>query len=190
MNRPLAVVGIVVVVAGAAGGAFIAGRDTAPHSPIAAVVAAPITVRSAGRLPAVPSCTVGNPVMRPRAITLSACGGSQPSYVSGVTWHAWTGKLAVGVGTFHRRVCTPDCAQGVELSFPAAVVLSHPIRRVFACVTIDSPTSETATEMLRTASRTRLSDTYTIQTTCTPATGRTTAVRERGWGTYGVGSGQ
>ena len=134
-----------------------------------------IVVAARRRLPSVPSCS-GSPVARPRAITLAACGGSQPSYVTGIRWYDWASQLAVGVGTFHRRVCTPDCAAGTELSFSAAVALSHPVvlrvgrdsELIFDCVTIVSPGTKTLT-------------------TCNPASG--SPITE-GWGTHGAGSGQ
>lgn len=129
------------------------------------------------QLPSVPSCN-GSPVARPRAIQVTECGGSQPKSVTGIRWYDWTSQLAVGVGTFHRRLCTPNCAAGTELSFPAVIALSHPVglfmpkdkdsALIFDCVTVVSPGTKTLT-------------------TCNPASGSFTT---GGWGTYSARSGQ
>jgi hypothetical protein len=65
------------------------------------------------------------------------------SYLTGLSWSRWTAGSALGQGTWHINNCTPDCAHGHFLTYPADVtfwrprpVTNHPGERSFTRITL------------------------------------------------------
>ena len=141
------------------------GPTTAPSAP---VTSAPTL------LAGVASCVGTTAVIKPESLIMG-CGGSQPPYLTGISWSKWTNLGAEGSGTLYLRQCTPDCAAGQELSYSARVTLSQLRTRhgqlLFECFTVDAPGSAPTTS--------------TLMTTCSPATG----TPRGGWGYMNSSSG-
>jgi hypothetical protein len=76
--------------------------------------------------------------VKPSQIVL-ACGDGN-AVALGLTWSAWTGQGAQGVGYLKQNTCTPDCAAGVFVNYPAHFALSETVsaagRAYFTRVTI------------------------------------------------------
>jgi hypothetical protein len=56
---------------------------------------------------------------RPRLLTLT-CGDGN-TYLRGLSWSSFGGTAASGKGTFVTNTCEPNCAQGKNVRYPAAV---------------------------------------------------------------------
>lgn len=148
-----------------------ASTTTSAPSTTTSLPPSSITTATSPRLAGLPSCGSTAAAVRPSTLTIG-CGASQPHVVSTITWSTWANLGAHGTGTLHVDQCTPDCAAGPDVSFPATVTLTrsqtHNGKLIFACLSVDSPGSATG----------RI-DTSTITSTCTPAAWPTP---RGGWG--------
>lgn len=97
-----------------AGGAATAGNSAAVSSPATAGGAAGVVVVN---------CT-GQDQVRPASFVLT-CADANDS-LTGVHWVSWGSSEAFGSGTEQENTCTPSCAAGKFVSYPALVVLWRP----------------------------------------------------------------
>jgi hypothetical protein len=65
------------------------------------------------------ACLGMTPQVKPALVVL-ACGDGGGG-IKDLDWADWGGDRAHARGTVWRRVCVPDCAQGHDQTFPAAV---------------------------------------------------------------------
>lgn len=95
--------------------------------------ASPAAVASASSSPAPPVPRVftcaGRAVVRPASYVLSCADANQ--YFNGIHWTRWTSTVAVGTATFVQNTCTPTCAQGSFVRYPASLTLSVPKKTPF-----------------------------------------------------------
>jgi hypothetical protein len=56
---------------------------------------------------------------KPKQLTLT-CGDGN-TYLKGLNWSSFGGPAAQGKGTFVTNTCTPNCASGKNVSYPASV---------------------------------------------------------------------
>jgi len=127
-----------------------AARTTAVPVVAGAVVglAAACTSGSAATAPpARPAAVVidcqGKQQVRPAGFVLACADGN--AYLSGLRWSVW-GTSPRATGTWRINDCTPICATGTFVSFPARVTLSrpeplpgHPRTRYFTRITVALP---------------------------------------------------
>lgn len=67
----------------------------------------------------------GAPTVRPRSYVIS-CADANTELV-GMHWRRWTGRTAVGSGSFVRNLCVPNCAAGRYVRSSATVSLNRPL---------------------------------------------------------------
>ncbi|MHB1534905.1 MAG: hypothetical protein ACYC1D_09925 [Acidimicrobiales bacterium] len=60
----------------------------------------------------------------PSGITLACGDGSIRA--TGIRWSTWSPTSAAGTATVLQVVCSPDCANGYQVSDPATIILSSP----------------------------------------------------------------
>jgi hypothetical protein len=65
------------------------------------------------------------PFTEPSGYTLACADGN--GGLSGMSWPSWTADGATGTGEYYQNDCTPDCADGTFVDYPATVTLSNPI---------------------------------------------------------------
>lgn len=92
-----------------------------PHKP-RTIVAIRHAARSVSKSPSyvVLDCAA-KPQVRPSSYVL-ACADAGLGLES-VRWTTWTPRLASGYGTFYENNCTPDCADGKIIRYPALATL-------------------------------------------------------------------
>jgi hypothetical protein len=103
-------------------------------------------------LPGVLTCGHLPAQIRPRTIVV-ACGDGNAGAKS-LSWTSWSPDAATGVGDYYQNDCTPDCAQGVFIDYPAVFTLSvlgqGPSGPLFTVLTAkftnSSPSGEGSTE--------------------------------------------
>jgi hypothetical protein len=61
------------------------------------------------------------------------CGlsGDSTAFLFQMTWTAWSGTVAVGLGTYRLNDCEPNCATGHVYSVSTQVILSQPVKACF-----------------------------------------------------------
>jgi hypothetical protein len=59
---------------------------------------------------------------KPKLLTLT-CGDGN-TVLKGMSWSSFGGATAQGKGTFVTNTCTPNCAEGKDISFPVTVKAS------------------------------------------------------------------
>jgi hypothetical protein len=105
--------------------------------------AAPASARAAAAqrsaVVAVVDCT-GQPQTRPSSFILTCADANDA--LSGLRWVSWAAGQAFGTGTEKVNTCTPDCADGKLVSYPALITLwrpeplpGHPAIRYFTRIT-------------------------------------------------------
>jgi hypothetical protein len=57
-----------------------------------------------------------------------ALSGDSTAFLFHMTWTTWSGREAVGTGTYKLDDCTPDCAGGHVYPVPTVVTLSQPVK--------------------------------------------------------------
>jgi len=67
---------------------------------------------------------LNKPVVKPSGYVL-ACADDGMG-LQGVHWTSWTSHLASAYATFYENTCTPDCAAGKIIDYPALVTLWDP----------------------------------------------------------------
>jgi hypothetical protein len=84
------------------------------------------------------------PVVRPSAYVISCADDGMG--LQGVHWTSWTSHLASAYATFYENTCTPDCAAGKIIDYPALVTLwktaavkGHPNDRQYTELTVIFP---------------------------------------------------
>lgn len=119
-----ALVGALLAVLVAVPPAFAAGRPAAVAPAVATPAAAPA---ASGR-----AATAGGPpaeeamldcqhqrVVTPRSFVISCADAN--SGLTGLSWVAWSPGAAAATGTYTYNTCTPTCAAGHDVSYPALV---------------------------------------------------------------------
>ncbi len=57
-----------------------------------------------------------------------ALSGDSTAFLFHMTWTTWSGREAVGTGSYKLDDCNPDCAGGRVYSVATVVTLSHPVK--------------------------------------------------------------
>jgi hypothetical protein len=81
------------------------------------------TVSAVAVKPVVPECLTQLVVKPKNYILTCADAGSVLAHLS---WSSWTGEQAVATGVHQLNNCTPNCAEGKFISYPAVITLSRP----------------------------------------------------------------
>jgi hypothetical protein len=63
-------------------------------------------------------------IVKPGNYTLTCADGG--SDLAGLSWIAWTPELAVANGVHELNNCTPNCAEGTFVHYPAVITFSRP----------------------------------------------------------------
>lgn len=120
--------------------------DGAPQArPVATVSATNDAVAARAEVTYIAECDRDTRVRRPTDVILTCADGSE--FLEGLTWQGWGGDRATAQGHFVTNDCTPTCAQGKPVSYPAKVVADQLIEGESAAtyrrltVTIDAPGS-------------------------------------------------
>jgi hypothetical protein len=88
----------------------------------ALLVAVPAAVTSATSPLKITNCNTAS--SRPKQLTLT-CGDGNTA-LSGLRWSSFGGATGKATGTFETNTCTPNCAAGKVVRYPAAVTASAP----------------------------------------------------------------
>lgn len=83
----------------------------------------PTTAANQALVPSVLTCA-GKTTVRPSSYVL-ACADAN-TYFTSVHWTTWTARSATGTATLVQNNCTPTCAAGKFLKYPAKLTLSAP----------------------------------------------------------------
>jgi len=70
----------------------------------------------------------GTVVRAPACASGCPLSGDGTIVLYGMTWHEWTGSVAVGTGTEEIQGCVPNCAAGPHYKVPVTVTLTAPKR--------------------------------------------------------------
>jgi len=121
----------------------VATTTTAPPSTVIAPSATTTTTTTApANQPELLVLIGGQGVVRPTTFDLVQDGSS---YMSGLTWSAWSAAGATGSGTLYVDSCTPSCASGGVSSYPASVSLGAATQtqwgQVFSSISITVPSN-------------------------------------------------
>ena len=112
-GRPAAALAAILLAAGFLAGCASAGSaTTAPASPA-------VTQRST----VVVDCS-GQRQARPSSFVLTCADANDA--LTALHWVSWAGSQAFGTGTEKVNTCTPDCADGTFVSYPALITLWRP----------------------------------------------------------------
>lgn len=137
MRRFAVVIGCALLSLAAAGCAS-AGTASGASAPVTTRLTAAHESTATTTWPVVVDC-VGDAQSKP-GIMILACADAG-DVLTGLHWSSW-GNQAFGTGTEKINDCTPDCADGKFISYPALVVLwrpearpGHPGQRYFSRVT-------------------------------------------------------
>lgn len=68
------------------------------------------------------NCPHGAQTARPKSLLVTCADAG--ILLTDIQWHSWGDSSAVGTGTLTENDCTPDCADGTDVSEPARVTLS------------------------------------------------------------------
>jgi hypothetical protein len=130
----LVLCGLILVASGIA-----IGRYVAPSTHVASPTSRNSTSSSIqpATVPGVLDCGHTPAQRRPTTITLAcADGGTGANHLA---WTSWGTTVSTGGGDFFQNDCTPDCADGVILEYPAdftlSVVAQTPAGPVFTVLT-------------------------------------------------------
>ena len=112
-SRPAAALAAIVIAVGLLAGCASATSGTATPAPAAA----------AQRTTVVVDCS-GQRQTRPSSFVLTCADANDA--LSGLHWASWAAGQAFGTGTEKVNTCTPDCADGKLVSYPALITLWRP----------------------------------------------------------------
>jgi hypothetical protein len=122
----------------AVAGCGSAGPGTGAGGPVTARLAASRTDAAAAGAPVLVSCQ-GRAQTRPASFVLACADAGD--VLTGLRWASWA-QQAFGTGTEKINDCTPDCADGTFIGYPALVVAwrpeprpGHPGQRYFTRIT-------------------------------------------------------
>ena len=131
-SRPAVALAAIVIAVGLLAGCASATSGTATPAPAAAAAVAQRTT-------VVVDCS-GQRQTRPSSFVLTCADANDA--LSGLHWASWAAGQAFGTGTEKVNTCTPDCADGKLVSYPALITLwrpeplpSHPGVRYFTRIT-------------------------------------------------------
>lgn len=120
--------------------------DSVPQArPIATVTATNDAVAARAEVTFIAERDGDSRVRRPAEIILTCADGSE--FLESLTWRGWGEDRATAQGRYVTNDCTPTCAQGKPLSYPAKVVADQLIEGEAAAtyrrltVTVDAPGS-------------------------------------------------
>jgi hypothetical protein len=128
-HRNAAAVGVAVAVLAAAGtatgleltaGASAASATSTASAPSTAPAA--ITAAAAKTPRYVVLDCAGKPAVRPAAYTVTCADDG--TGLEHMHWTGWTSHQASGTGFFYQNDCTPDCAAGTVIQYPAKVAFT------------------------------------------------------------------
>ena len=85
---------------------------------------APASARAAAQRGAVVVNCLGQQQTRPLSFVLTCADANDA--LSGLHWVSWASSQAFGTGTEVVNSCTPDCADGKLVSYPALIALWRP----------------------------------------------------------------
>jgi hypothetical protein len=119
LNRVLAVLGIVVLIAAGIGAVKV--LQPKPLPPLHLTKAGHPASVATGPLPELKAGSYTG--IKPATIGFSADGGD---WIADINWQSWTATKAVGTGTRTLQSCKPNCAQGTQTQVPEILVLSNP----------------------------------------------------------------
>jgi hypothetical protein len=85
---------------------------------------APASARAAAQRGAVVVNCLGKQQTRPLSFVLTCADANDA--LSGLHWVSWASSQAFGTGTEVVNTCTPDCADGKLVSYPALIALWRP----------------------------------------------------------------
>jgi len=112
-SRPAPALATILVVAG-----LLAGCASARSG-----ATSPASDRAAQRGAVVVDC-IGQQQTRPSSFILTCADANDA--LSGLRWVNWAASQAFGTGTEVVNTCTPDCADGKLVSYPALIALWRP----------------------------------------------------------------
>jgi hypothetical protein len=119
----------------------------------AAVVPASLAFSSTSPVPAVLTCA-GKKAVQPTSYVL-ACADAN-TYFNSVHWTSWTSRSAEATATLVQNNCTPTCAAGRFVKYPATLTLSQPkstrLGLLFSVIHYSYTVSESTTLPLTTLS--------------------------------------
>jgi hypothetical protein len=115
-SRAAAVLAAIVIAVGFLAGCASATSGTATPAPAAAVAAAQ-------RSTVILDCS-GQRQARPSSLILTCADANDA--LTALHWASWAGSQAFGTGTEKVNTCTPDCADGKFVSYPALITLWRP----------------------------------------------------------------
>jgi hypothetical protein len=122
-HRNAAVVGVAVAVLAAAGTATgLALTAGASAASAAGAVPAAVTAAAAKTPHYVVLDCAGKPAVRPAAYTVTCADDG--TGLEHLHWAGWTAHQASGAGFFYQNDCTPDCAAGTVIQYPAKVAFT------------------------------------------------------------------
>jgi hypothetical protein len=82
-----------------------------------------VTVASAKAAPTTHLMTCSHTLTTKPSNYVVSCADANSGW-SGVTWSSWTTATAVGKGTYYQNDCTPNCAAGRVIKYPATIHLN------------------------------------------------------------------
>lgn len=66
-------------------------------------------------------CGVEPPEPRPQSMTMTCADGGE--VVNQIDWRIWDSTIAMGTGTVTANNCDPSCADGLNIDYPATVLM-------------------------------------------------------------------
>jgi hypothetical protein len=112
-SRAAAVLAAIVIAVGFLAGCASATSGTATPAPAAA----------AQRSTVILDCS-GQRHTRPSSLVLTCADANDA--LTALSWVSWANNFAFGLGTEKVNTCTPDCADGKLVSYPALITLWRP----------------------------------------------------------------
>ena len=112
-SRPAAVLAAILLALGLLAGCASAGSATS----------APASLTAAQRNTVVITCT-GQRQTRPSSFILTCADANDA--LTALHWVSWAASQAFGTGTETVNTCTPDCADGKLVAYPALITLWRP----------------------------------------------------------------
>ena len=121
-HRKAAAAGVAVAVAALAAAGTATGLELADGASAATTAPAAVTAATARTPHYVVLDCAGKPAVRPASyIVTCADDGTGLEHLH---WSGWTSRQASGSGFFYQNNCTPDCAAGTVIRYPAKVAFT------------------------------------------------------------------
>ncbi len=112
-GRPAAILAAILLAVSFLAGSASAGRGTT----------APASLTATQRSTVVVGCS-GQQQNRPSSMVLTCADANDA--LTALHWVSWANNQAFGTGTEKVNTCTPDCADGKLVSYPALITLWRP----------------------------------------------------------------